>query len=177
MDAHHRFERRSLRDVLIDQGVLDAALADELISSARESNEAFGCVLVEAGHLSAWDLAKLVATHYQMPYLPLAGFHYDKDLIEGVSTAALHQYVAVPVGHFGRSWSFAVVEPPSRDCIASLQEACGSGSLFFFVAEVPEVERLLRDNIKVVDTTNDKSWHEIFDTGDRNVFDEGDEDE
>ena len=65
--------------------------------------------------------------------------------------------------------SFAVLVPPSRECIASLQEACG-GSLFFFAAEAPEIQRILRENVKLVDTSADTSWHAIFDAGDRSVL-------
>ena len=173
MDVHNRFERRSLRDVLIAQGVLTAELADELISSAREENEPFGAVVVEAGHMTAWDLAKAIITHYQMPFLPLQGFHYDEELAEGLPTATLYQYNCLPVGRFGKVRSFAVGEPPSRDCIAELQEACGN-NLFFFVSEVHEVQRLLGDNVKVVDTKADSSWQSVFDAGNQSVLsDEG----
>jgi len=171
MDVHNRFERRSLRDVLIAQGVLTAELADELMSSAREENEPFGAVVVEAGHMTAWDLAKAVTTHYQLPYLPLQGFHYDGELCEGIPAPVLYHYQVLPVGRFGKIRSFAVIEPPSRDCINELQEACGN-SLFFFVGEAPEVQRLLNENIKVVDTQADTSWHTIFDVGDQNVLDD-----
>ena len=170
MDAHHRFERRSLRDVLIDSGVLTTELADELMSSARENNESFGSVVVEAGHITAWDLAKAVSTHYQMPYMPLAGFRFDRELAEGLPTATLYQFSVLPVGRFGKTRSFAVVEPPSRECIAALQAASGTG-LFFFVAEASDVNRILRENVKVVDTSVDSSWTEVFDMGARNVLD------
>ena len=172
MDVHNRFERRSLRDVLIDQGVLTSELADELISSARENGEPFGAVVVEGAHMTPWDLAKVVATHYQMPFLPLVGFDYEKGLATGISTATLYHYQVIPVGRFGKTISFAVVEPPSRDCIAALQEACDTNSLFFFVGEVQEVDRLLRENVKVVDSAVDTAWQEIFDCGDRNVLDD-----
>lgn len=171
MDVHTRFERRSLRDVLIAQGVLTAELADELMSSAREENEPFGAVVVEAGHMTAWDLAKAVITHYQMPYLPLQGFNYDAELSEGIPAPVLYHYQVLPVGRFGKIRSFAVIEPPSRDCINELQEACGN-SLFFFVGEAPEVQRLLNENVKVVDTEADTSWHTIFDVGDQNVLED-----
>ncbi len=79
----------------------------------------------------------------------------------------------MPVGRFGAVRSFAVIEPPSRDCINALKDACGN-NLFFFVGEVPEVQRLLRENVKVVDTKADTSWQSIFDTGDKNVLHETD---
>jgi hypothetical protein len=169
MDVHNRFQRRSLRDVLVSQGILTDEIADELVSSARETNEPLGMVIVEAGYLTSWDLAKCVATHWQMPIIPLAGFQFDKELVEGLSPATLYQFHVVPVGRFGSVRSFAVIEPPSRDCLESLHEACGK-SLFFFVAELPEIQRILRDNVKVVDTQSDRSWESVFDVGDQNVL-------
>ncbi len=168
MDPFERFTRRSLRDVLVSQGVLSQDSADELVESAYESNEQFGAVVVEAGLLTAWDLSKTVASHYQMPVLPLSGYRFEKDLFEGLSAATLYQYQAVPVGRFGRAWSFAVVEPPTRECIDALRSTCGS-SIFFFVSELPEVQRALRENVKVVDVSADTSWQSIFDTGERRV--------
>ena len=169
MQGHDRFERRSLRDVLVAQSVLTNELADDLMSSARENNEPFGVVLVESGHMTSWDLAKTVATDYHLPMLPLAGFRFEKELADGVSPAVLYQYLLVPVGRFGKTWSFAVVEPPTRECLKALEESCGT-SLFFFVAEVPEVQRLLREHIKVVDTSADQGWKDIFDVADKSIL-------
>jgi hypothetical protein len=168
MSVHNRFERRSLRDVLIAQGAITTELADELVASALENHEPLGMVIVDAGHMTAWDLAKTVVTHYQMPFLPLEGFDYDPRLSDDIPASTLYHHQIVPVGRFGRVRSFAVIEPPSRDCIEALQDACGN-HLFFFVSEATEVQRLLRDNVKVVDTEADTSWHAIFDAGDQNV--------
>ena len=88
MDAHDRFERRSLRDVLVAQGVLAEEVADELMTSARETNEPFGAVVLDAGHLTAWDLAKTVAAHYNLPCIPLTGFTFDKSLFGKTSYKA-----------------------------------------------------------------------------------------
>jgi hypothetical protein len=168
MDAHDRFERRSLRDVLVDDDVLSEELADELMNSARRTHEPFGSVVVQSGNITAWDLACTVSVHYNMPFLPLGGFAYDKSLWEGIPSSTLYQYQVLPVGRFGDSWSFAVVEPPTRDCIAALTENCGS-SLFFFVAEYQEILRLLNEHITVVDTKKDSSWQSIFDDAEERV--------
>jgi hypothetical protein len=168
MDAHNRFERRSLRDVLVAQEILDENTADELVNSARETNEPFGRVLVDSGHITAWDLAKVVCMNYNLAYLPLSGYAYDRGLTEGIPSHLLYQYHVLPVGRFGRAWSFAVVEPPTRDCIHDLGEHCGS-RLFFFVSESNEIGRLLQEYVKVVDTRKDDSWQSIFDQAEENV--------
>jgi len=172
MDPHNRFERRTLRDVLVAQGVLTEELADELMTSAREDNEPFGAVVIDAGHMTPWDLAKTVSAHYNLPCLPLADFTFDPELAEGIPPATLYQYQVVPVGRFGKVRSFAVIEPPPRECLAALTEACGP-RLFFFAAEAHEVRRVLQENVKVMDAHADDAWQSIFDAADQNVLDEG----
>ncbi|MDA1194124.1 MAG: hypothetical protein O2894_02985 [Planctomycetota bacterium] len=171
MDRYERFYRRSLRDVLVGQGIISAELADELAESAYEAGEAFGYAVVDAGHMSAWDLTKVVAGHYQMPVLPLAGYEFDDSIMDGMSAATLYQYQVLPVDRFGRAWSFAVAEPPSRDCVAALREAFGS-AIFFFVADAEVVKNMVREHVKVVDATSDKGWQSLFDSADAAIKDE-----
>lgn len=171
MDPYERFYRRSLRDILVGQGVLTQEQADELVEAAYEANEPFGTVLVDAGHLTAWELVKTVAAHYQMPVLPLAGYDLETAILEGIPAATLYQHQMLPVGRFGNTWSFAVVEPPNKECVESLREICGN-SMFFFVSEVSEIQRLLQEHVKVVDVASDTSWQSIFDSGDRRVLDD-----
>lgn len=168
MDPFDRFYRRSLREVLVTQGVLSNEQADELIDSSRQTNDPLGIVVIEAGHLTAWDLAKTVATHYQMPMLPLAGFKFDAHLAEGVPASILHQHQVLPVGRFGKTWTFAVMEPPTRALVEDLRAVCGE-SMFFLVAEAQELGRILREHVKVMDAKADSGWQNIFDQADESV--------
>lgn len=168
MDPYDRFFRRSLRDILVSEEILTQDEADELVESAYESNEPFGVVVVDAGYMTAWDLLKVVSANYQIPVLPLADYELEARLLEEVTASTLYQYQLVPVGKFGKSWTFAILEPPSRECIESLRELCGP-SLFFFAADANELKRVLADNVKVVDVASDDSWKNIFDSGDQAV--------
>ena len=168
MDPNERFFRRSLRDVLVSQGIVSQEEADELVESAYRSNEPFGSVVVEAGYLTAWDLAKTIASHYQMPVLHLEGYDFDEDLLAAVPASTLYQYQVVPVGRFGKTWSFSCVEAPGKECVEALRESCGP-SIYFFVSEVQQVQGVLQERVKVVDVAADDSWQDIFDSGDEAV--------
>lgn len=168
MDRYERFYRRSLRDVLVGQGVLTAEQADELAESAYEASESFAYALVDAGFLSPWELATVVAGFYQLPVLPLVGYEYDADTLEGTSAATLFQYQVLPIGRYGRTWSFAVAEPPSRECIAALRESFGH-ALFFFAADAEIVKNMISEHVKVVDAKGDTGWTSLFDDADQRV--------
>ena len=171
MDRHDRFYRRTLRDVLVGQGVMTAEEADELAESAYEANESFGYAVIDAQHLTPGALARAVANHYQMPVIPLQGYEYDADMLDGMSAATLYQYQILPIGRFGRSWSFAVSEPPPREAIEELEENFGS-AIFFFVGEADLIKELVTEHVKVLDASTDKDWESLFDSADQQILDE-----
>lgn len=168
MDPFDRFTRHPLEEVLVGEGALTRARADELLASAHSTGEPFGLVLLESGTMTPWDLAKTIATHYQMPVHPLTGYRFDKDLLEGVDAGVFHNHHVIPLGAFGRTRTFAVLQPPDRVLIDELTAAYGS-SLFFFVAEGTEITRILREHVKVIDTEKDSNWSKLFDAAEEGI--------
>ena len=148
--------------------MLARSRADELMASARATGEPFALVVLESGTLTPWDLAKTIATHYQMPVHPLVGYRFDESLLEGVEAGIFHRHHVVPLGKFGRTRTFAVVQPPNRELIDELTGAYGT-SLFFFVSEGTDVTRVLREQVKVLDVEKDAGWSKLFDAGEESV--------
>jgi hypothetical protein len=169
VDPFDRFNLRSLDEVLVAQGLLSREKADELMQAASEANESFAGVLLEAGVVTPWDLAKVVATTYQLPVHPLSGYKFDKGNFEGIPAELMHHHRFLPIGQFGMTRTFAVVVPPSRELLDRLQAIC-HGSVHFFVAEEPEISRALRDHVKVVDTEKDSGWQKLFDSAEEEVL-------
>ncbi len=168
MDPFDRFLRRPLDQMLVAQGVATRERMDELLASARETNESLGVVLLESGALSPWDFAKTIASQYQLPVQSLSGYRFDKDLVSSVPPEVLHRHQVMPLGVFGRTRTFAIMEPPTRELLDELQSRHGS-SLFFFVAQGPEIARALREHVKVVDVDRDTSWQRLFDSAEEEV--------
>lgn len=168
MDPFDRFLRRPLQEALVSQNVLPREKAESLRESAAAADEPFAKAVLDAGVLTAWDLARLVAVHYQMPVQPLAGYKFEKELFEGLRPAALHRHQLVPLAIFGRTRTFAVLEPPTKELIEELTTTLGT-SLFFFVAEGPEIARTLRDHVQLVNVTADRGWHKLFDSAEEEV--------
>jgi len=168
-DPFDRFLRRPLEDVLVTQGLLSREKASELVATAQTAGEPLSVVVLESGTLTAWDLARLVATHYQMPVQPLLGYRFDKDLAFGLKPEVLHRYQVLPLGVFGNTRTFAIAEPPSKPVLDELTSMCGNSSIFFFVSEAPEIAKTLREHVKVVDSAADAGWQRLFDSAEEEV--------
>ncbi len=168
MDPFDRYLRRTLDEVLVAQGVATRERMDELLASARETNELLGVVVLEAGALSPWDFAKMIATQYQLPVQQLSGYRFDKELVGSVPGEVLHRHQLLPLGIFGRTRTFAIMEPPTRELLDELQGHFGT-SLYFFVSEGPEIARALREHVKMVDADKDTSWQRLFDSAEEEI--------
>jgi hypothetical protein len=171
MDPLDRFLRRPLQEVLVSQGVLSQDQVEKLAESARASGDPLGGAIVDSGALTAWDFARTIATHYQMPVHTLAGYKFDKDFATGYPPDLLHRHQMVPLARFGRTRTFAVLEPPTRVMIQELQEVVGHATpVFFFVAPGDEIRRVLEDRVKIVDTASDQGWQTIFDSAEQEIL-------
>ena len=168
MDPFDRFLRRPLDEVLVAQSLLPRERADSLLESAVEAQEPFAKAVLDAGALTSWDLARLVATHYQIPVVSITGYKFEKSLFEGLRPEMLHRHQVVPLAIFGRTRTFAVIEPPTKLLLDELTATFG-GSLFFFSAEAPEVSRALREFVQIVDVSSDQNWHKLFDSAEAEV--------
>jgi len=154
--------------MLVAQGVTTRERMDELVTSARETNELLGVVVLESGALTPWDFAKTIASQYQLPVQSLSGYRFDKELVASVPSEVLHRHQMMPLGIFGRTRTFAIMEPPTRDLLDELQGHFGA-SLFFFVSQGPEIARALREHVKMVDADRDTSWQRLFDSAEEEV--------
>ena len=168
MEPFDRFLRRPLDEMLVSQSILTREKADSLLESALAAGDPFAKVVLDAGTLTSWDLTRLIAIHYQIPVQPLAGYKFEKELFAGIAPEALHRHQIVPLAIFGKTRTFGILEPPTRDMLDELQASCGS-SLFFFASEGPEIARVLRDHAPVVDVATDRGWHKLFDSADEQV--------
>jgi hypothetical protein len=173
MDPLDRFLRRPLAEVLVSQGVLGREQVDKLSESAAAAGDTLGEAILDSGALTAWDFARVVATHYQMPVHPLSGYKFDADLAAGYPPDLLHRHRIVPLARFGRTRTFAVMEPPTRKLLGELQQCVGHATpLFFFVAPGDEIRRVLDDKVKMVDVSADPTWQNIFDSAEQEVMKE-----
>ena len=171
MDPLDRFLRRPLQEVLVSQGVLSKDQVEKLAESARASGDPLGVAIIDSGALTAWDFARTIATHYQMPVHPLVGYKLDKEFATGYPADLLHRHQIVPLARFGRVRTFAVLEPPTRPLIAELQATLGHATpLFFFVSPGDALRRILEERVKLVDAAADPGWQNIFDSAEQEVL-------
>jgi hypothetical protein len=109
--------RTRLSDVLVEEGVLERSRVEEAQTDQDETGKQLGEILIEQEVLTDYDLAKIVTTHYALPYLDLAGYSMRREAMELLPLEFCAKNTLLPIDQFGSMLTLAVAEMPSSELI------------------------------------------------------------
>ncbi len=99
-----------LRDGLVTESELEAALAQQRLSGGRRVGE----ILVDRGVVDRRDVARLVAEQYELPYVELGDYEADPMTAALLPEEIALRYTAVPTGLLPDGSLRVVVADPTR---------------------------------------------------------------
>ena len=89
-----------LAEVLTQKGLIEPdAIADALYSHDRY-REPFTDILIAAGHITEWDLAKIVVEHFQLPFIMSGSYDVADAVKTKLPTETLFYNLLVPLDVF-----------------------------------------------------------------------------
>lgn len=91
-----------LAEVLTQKGLVPNEIITDALYTQDRHGEPFAEVLVSTGHISEWDLAKLVVEHFQVPFLMASIYDINKKGIEGLPNDLLFRRQIVPLDRFDK---------------------------------------------------------------------------
>ncbi len=97
-----------LAEVLTQKGLIEAdAIADALYANDRY-REPFTDLLISSGHITEWDLAKLVVEHFQLPFIMSGSYEVTDAVKTRLSTETLFTNLMVPLDVFDNTMLVAM---------------------------------------------------------------------
>ncbi len=101
MKLHQRLDYHRLSDALIERGLCEAQALREAMQLSGHGNPSFVEAIVSANLVGDWEVAKVVAEIYNLPFLPVELCSPDSRALEGLDLAYLAEHGLVPMGRFG----------------------------------------------------------------------------
>jgi type IV pilus assembly protein PilB len=111
MKHFRKTTNKHLGELLIERGVINRGQLDEAISVQKKSGGLFGEVLVKLKYATEEDIAQALTCQYGFPYLPLANYEIDPEVIKAVPENVCRQFCLVPIDKIGKSLTLAMANP------------------------------------------------------------------
>ena len=99
-------------------------------------------VLVELGFLSEEDIAQALTAQFGFPYLPLANYEINADILSIIPARVARQYVLVPIDKVGNNLSVAISNPLNVQAIEDI-ELLTSSNVHIFVATSSDIKKTI----------------------------------
>ena len=113
-----------LAELLVESGAIDAERLQQARSSLK-GRETIVQHLIKHSDLTETQVAETLASNAGIPFLDLAGFHFDPAIILTISEDIARRYRVIPVSDDGLYLTVAVADPLDFETLDSLPHVIG----------------------------------------------------
>ena len=179
-----------LAEILTERNAMPSEVITDALYAQDKHGEPFVQVLVSGGHITEWDLAKIVTENFNLPFLMAGNYQITDEAKNRLPKETLFKYTIVPLDVFGDIVCVAMPVMLSFEEIARIQKDHDC-DLFPYVGLITENRKVLselhKDYPQWVDAENKRresdakrraarpnaqgtgDWMSIFDAGDQAI--------
>jgi hypothetical protein len=180
-----------LAEVITQKNSVPAEAITDALYSQDKHGEPFAQTLVTAGHITEWDLAKLVAENFQLPFLMASNYQVSDEAKKRIPDKVLFENLIVPLDLFDDVLCIVMPILTPFETIMKLQKD-SKVEVFPYVGLISENKKVLgslfpefktwldgeqkRREQRATQRANGKEkeggdWMSIFDAGDQAIQD------
>ncbi len=111
-----------LGELLIERKVISKEDFDKALEVQHERGGLIGEIIVELGFAKEENIAQAITAQYGFPYLPLANYEIDREVLKIVPENVCAQYCLVPVDKIGGNLTLAMSNPLNKEAVEDIEE-------------------------------------------------------
>lgn len=120
-----RMTKKHLGELLVERGVIDREQIAMAVAYQNEKGGLFGEILVELKFATEEDIAQALTCQYGFPYLPLANYEIDQEVLNAVPEHVCRQFCLIPIDKIGKSLTLAMSNPLNVNAIEDVELITG----------------------------------------------------
>ena len=136
-----------LAEILTERNVVSSEVITDALYSTDKNGEPFVQVLVNGGHITEWDLAKIVTENFNLPFLMAGNYQISDEAKARLPKETLFKYSIVPLDVFGDIVTVAMPVMLSFEDLAKIQKEHNC-DLYPYVGLITENKKVLTDMFK-----------------------------
>jgi type IV pilus assembly protein PilB len=142
-----RFERASnkhLGELLVERGVIARQQLEAALEYQKQNKGAlFGEALIKLGSATEEDIAQALTCQYGFPYLPLANYEIDPEVLSAVPGNICEQFCLIPIDKIGKSLTLAMSNPLNIKAVEDAELLSGC-TVQIFVSTVSDIRNAIK---------------------------------
>lgn len=138
---------KHLGELLIERGVINHEQLNIAIDKQKEQGGLLGEVLVDLKFSTEKDIAQALTCQYGFPYLPLANYEIDEEVIQSVPENVCRQFCIIPIDKIGKSLTLAMSNPLNVQAAEDVELITGC-SVQTFVSTSTEIKQAIDNYYK-----------------------------
>jgi len=115
-------KRRKLADILLKEGVIDQQKLAQARDLSRQNDIPLERSLLKLHFIDEEQLARSVATQYDLPYVQVNSLSLDPGLARYISSVYAQKHLLVPISMIGNTLTLAMVQPLRHHDIRQLED-------------------------------------------------------
>ncbi len=131
-----------LGELLIERRIITKLDLDKALEIQKERGGLIGEILVELGYAKEEDIAQALTAQYGFPYLPLANYEIESEVVMVVPENVCKQYCLIPIDKIGDNLTLAMSNPLNKEAIEDIEEITHC-SVQIFVATTTDIRNAL----------------------------------
>jgi len=130
---------KQLGELLIERGVINKLQLDKALNVQKEKGGLIGEVLVELGFAKEENITQALTAQYGFPYLPLANYEINPEVVNIIPGRVARQYLVIPVDKVGSNLTLAMSNPLNVHAIEDIELMSGC-IIQIFVSTLSDVK-------------------------------------
>lgn len=136
--------KEQLGQVLIQRGIINQEQLKQALQVQKEQGGLIGEILTNLGFTKEEDIAQALAIQHDFPYLPLANYDIDPEVIKLVPQELVKKYCILPIDKMGDILTVVMANPLDGSAIEEI-EAVSKCKTEVFVSTHTEIKKAIDD--------------------------------
>ncbi|MFA5060357.1 MAG: hypothetical protein WC676_07005 [Candidatus Omnitrophota bacterium] len=137
--TYKKVTNKHLGELLVERGIINREQLAMAITYQQQKGGLIGEVLVELKFASEEDIAQALTCQYGFPYLPLANYEIDAEVIGSIPENVCRQFCLIPIDKIGKSLTLAMANPLNVQAIEDVELITGC-SVQTFVSTATDIK-------------------------------------
>lgn len=130
---------KQLGELLIEKGVIDSQQLAKALAIQQAKGGLIGEILVSLSFAKEEDIAHALTAQYGFPYLPLANYEINPEIVKIIPQRVAKQYLLMPIDKIGNNLTLAISDPLNVQAIEDVELLSGC-SVQIFVSTSSDIK-------------------------------------